>query len=502
VQVVNDPSNTPYNAPASDFRELQGRTSVIAFFLGMTIIAAALFLGRSNTFFVSFLAFSLLMTLLWRKAFRPWISLVSISAATPIAIFSQQFTCNFIFALWFAVFNMRYLFRLPKWIYVPLAMAAIGIIVSTINWMSGDIVRNVMRQGAFAINFVLTPFLLIPVAYLRIRESRDHAANLKVLLFYLIVPSTLILVSAKLFGTVANAWEASLHVSDLPEGFLQYRLGNVVVNFLRTEVGFILAALICASTAIAASKVKCMYRLLAGACLILNAFLLLATGSFGSGFACFCGLAAIFYSQFRTVGVLKVLVSLAVICSMLFLTYSFSSPSMKAYLGKRYENRVSNANTDRLVLWARGADQLLQNPEGVGWTLSVGDRVKSFFHNDYLTYAVSYGFIGGLAYTFLIVGLLISFFQVRKSAIDDPSMLASSLAGLGVIVAVAVNSMTDHMTENRWYFNLIWSVIWCCYFCSRPPVQMEPVRQATRSETGIAGKKASPEYLCQTSRVS
>ena len=267
----------------------------------MAIIAASILLGRSYVFFVSFLAFSILMTLLWRKAPRPWIFLVSISAAIPIAISRYQFACNLIFALWFAVFNIRYLFRLPKWIYVPAALAVLGIFTSSINWMSGDVVRSIMRQVTFAYNFFLAPFLLLPVVYLRMRESRDHAANLQGLLFCLIVPSTLILISAKLFGTVANAWEASLHVGSLPEGFLQYQLGKVIVNFLRTEVGFILAALICASTAVTVSQVKGLYRLIAGACLASNVFLLLATGSFGSIFACLCGLAAIFYTQFRNV---------------------------------------------------------------------------------------------------------------------------------------------------------------------------------------------------------
>jgi len=387
---------------------------------------------------------------------------------------------------------MRYLFRLPKWIYVPTALAVLGIFTCSINWMSGDVVRSIMRQGAFAYNFFLAPFLLLPVVYLRMRESRNHAANLQGLLFCLIVPSTLILISAKLFGTVANAWEASLHVEMLPEGFLQYKLGEVIVNFLRTEVGFILAALICASTAVTVSQVRGLHRLLAGACLVANVFLLLATGSFGSILACLCGLTAIFFAQIRTVSVTKVLVSVAVICCVLFLTYSLSPPGIKEYLGKRYEHRVVKADKDRLGLWARALEQLLQHPEGVGLTLEVGDKVKSVIHNDYLTYAVSYGFIGGLAYAFLVVGLLISFFQVRKSAINDPSALAVHLAGLGVIVAIVVNSITDHMNSNRWYFNVIWSVIWYSYFCSRA-AQKETVPKEMRSETVIEGITLSNE---------
>ena len=203
----------------------------------MAIIAAPILLGRSYAFYVSFLALSILMTLLWRKAPRPWTYLVSISAATPIAIARQQFAGNLIFALWFAVFNPRYLFRLPKWIYVPAALAVIGIATSSINWVSGNFVGSIMRQGAFAFNFFLAPFLLLPAVYLRMSESRDHAANLQGLLFCLIVPSTLILISAKLFGTVANAWEASLHVGGLAEGYLNYQLGKVIINFSERKSG-------------------------------------------------------------------------------------------------------------------------------------------------------------------------------------------------------------------------------------------------------------------------
>lgn len=489
---MNDHLNTSYYAPTSDHREARGRTSIIAFFLGMSIIAASILIGRKYAFYVPFLAFSILMTLLWRKAPRPWIYLVSISAATPIAISKQQFACNLIFALWFTVFNMKYLLKIPKWIYLPAGLAIFGVITSSINWMGDNFIRSIMRQGAFAFNFILAPFILLPMIYVRMKESRDHASNLQGLLFCLILPSTLILISAKLFGTVANAWEASLHAGSLAEGFLQYTLGRVVVNFLRTEVGFILAALICASTAIAISKVKTLYRLLAGACLISNAFLLLATGSFGSALACLCGLVAIFYKQFRAVTVTKVLASVAVICCILLLTYSFSPPSIKGYLEKRYTHRVTNADTDRLRLWGRAMDYFLEHPGGVGFTLSAGDRVKSYIHNDYLAYAVSYGIMGGIAYTSLVVGMLIPFLLVRKKASDSPAGHAIYLAGLGVIVAIAANSMTDHMTENRWYFTLIWSIVWYCYFCSRKG-QTEPVRQLIRSETVIAGTAASHE---------
>ncbi len=466
---MDDQETIPWQAPGVKSREVREKKATTAIFLGMVVISASILLGRSYAFLLPFLAFSIIMTLIWRNVPRPWILLVSMSAAVPVALSKYNLACNLIFALWFTLINPRYLFRLPKWIYLPSVLAMLGILLSSINWMSSDIARSFMRQLTFAYNLFLGPFLLLPTVYLKMRESRDHVSNLQGLLFCLIVPSTLILISAKLLGRVTNAWEASLHTQMLAEGFLMYQLGKVTVNFLRTEVGFILAALICASTAVTISQVRNLYRLIAGACLAANMFLLLVTGSFGSIFATLSGLASIFYIQFRTVSLTKVLASAAVICCMLGLTFVLLPPSIKDYLGKRYEHRVTDADTDRFVLWERAVDQLLQHPEGVGFTLAVGGKVKSFIHNDYLTYAVSYGFLGGTGYVFLVVGLLISFFRVQKSEINDPAALATYLAGLGVIVAFAVNSVTDHGNENRWYFNTIWSMIWYCYFCRRIP---------------------------------
>lgn len=119
--------------------------------------------------------------------------------------------------------------------------------------------------------------------------------------------------------------------------------------------------------------------------------------------------------------------------------------------------------------------RFFQHPEGVGMTLMVGERVKTYVHNDYLGYTVSYGICGGLAYLLLMIMLLVSFFRVRKSAIRDSSALAVYLAGVGVIVALALNSITDTISNNRWYFNAIWSIIWYCYFCSHS-VRTEPVK--------------------------
>ena len=466
---MNTRSDILFNAPDADFPELSGRSSVIACCAGMAGILLSIVLGRSYAFYFGFLVFAIVMTLVWRKSPRPWIFLVSIAAATPIAVFKQQFTCNLIYAFLFAVLNLRYLARLPRWMYPLCGLAVCGLMVSSVNWISDDApIRSVMRQGAFAFNFLLSTFVLLPLIYCRMEKSRDTVANLQGLLFCLIIPSTLILLSAKLFGNVANSWEASQHAGSLPDGFLLYKLGRVLVNFLRTEVGFILAALICSSAAVTVSQITFKYRLLGGMCLAANVFLLLVTGSFGSGFACLSGLTAIFFIQFRTANVTKVLMSLGVVCCMLLLTFWLLPPNMKNYLGKRYEHRVVNADTDRVALWVRGINYYFDHPLGVGFTLKAGDTQKTVIHNDYLAFTVSYSLLGGVAYTSLVLGLLFSFIRKRTSQVTgDPFAMAVYLAGLGVIIVIALNSITDHMAENRWYFNLIWSVVWYSYFCSR-----------------------------------
>ncbi len=450
--------------PTLSFRE-GGKTSVsLAFFVGTVILGAGIVLGRSRIYILFIPAVAFIMTLLWRRLDRPWINLASIAAATPIAVARYKLNGNLIFALFYTVLNPRCFFRLPGWIYLPSILVLFGLITSSINWTSEGVTSGFMRQIMFAFNLFFGPFLLLPAVYQRMKSGNNHEANLKTLLFCLILPSTILLLSAKLFGNIANLWEASRHTKSLVEGFYMYRLGNAYINFLRTEIGFILAALICASVAIVSCPIKTGIKTVASGCLLVNIFLLLSTASFGSIAACFMGLAAIFLVQMQKINLGKVILSVFVLCFTLVITYALAPDSTKDYLEKRFEHRVVNKDTDRLTLWAYGVDAILKHPEGVGLTLK--GSTGAFIHNDYIVYMVSYGVIGGLCYFLLVISVIVSFLRLRKKISRDPAALAVYLAGLGVIVALAFNSITDHSNENRWYFNVIWSIIWYCYFCS------------------------------------
>ena len=171
------------------------------------------------------------------------------------------------------------------------------------------------------------------------------------------------------------------------------------------------------------------------------------------------------------INLIRFLISIMVIACLLFLIWILSPVSVKNYVEQRYQDRIvykdKGINLDRFMLWRRAINYFYEHPEGVGWTLTVGDIKKSNPHNDYLVYAVSYGIIGGMVYAYLVLRLLIYFFRKSKTIIKDPYAMAVTLAGLGVVVVAFVNSMTDHMVASQWYFNVIWSIIWYSYFCSQ-----------------------------------
>jgi hypothetical protein len=53
-----------------------------------------------------------------------------------------------------------------------------------------------------------------------------------------------------------------------------------------------------------------------------------------------------------------------------------------------------------------------------------------------------------------------------------------SLAGAGAATVLLLNSLSDHMTANRWYFNVVWMMVWYAYFASRA----RPVAAGTPEE--------------------
>jgi hypothetical protein len=463
--------NTLRKGSIANYREDKGRFSASPFVLGTVIIAISIYFGKANTAVsVIILAISFVATALWQNSPYPWIFLVSMLVANPVNS-SLIFSSSIIFAFALMVFRPRYIWGLERWIYLPAIVAVIAFGCSALNWMSGDMVSSLLRQVAYSSNYLMGPLFLFPIIYFRLGQNRDSVTHLKGLLFYLIIPSTLMLYLAHKFGTPMLYRQTDINAEDrLLGGLLTYRIGNTTVDFLRTHVGFILSSLICASVAIVVSRVKMIYRLFAAGSLALNSLFLIFTFSIGSTVACLCGLAAMLLVQLRAVNVIRYLVSIIVLVAIILLVWRLSPGVVKKYVDKHYKNRFEShkgLNIDRYYLWQAAINSLAKHPAGVGWTLAVGKSKKISSHNDYLVYAVSYGIMGGMAYAYLVLRLLIYFYRKSRRMTKEPYAIAVTFAGLGVTVVACVNSMTDHMIASKWYFTAIWSIIWYCYFSSR-----------------------------------
>lgn len=435
--------------------------------LGILIICSSIFVA--NFYIVSSVLFVIAFFLsVFGKSLRfTRINLSSMMSANPVNI-TSAIPCNIVFAPWIMLFDVGSIFLIPRWIFVATLLSLLSFTCSSINWITGSGISSILSQIGYMLSYLLGPLILMPIIYSRLSECKDSNLKLKGLIFYLIIPSTALLLLAHFFGQpIQNSYQDT----NFAMNTRMYKFGNMLFNFTRTHVGFILASLICASTAVAASKVKKLYRLLATACLAGNILLLLITGSVGSAIACICGLFAILLIIFKRSNIIRALTMIFAITVVLGTTWVLAPQSVKKYTEDRYQERFKKKGRlnaeDRLMLWGRASKFLIKNPEGVGWSVLVGDKVKSNPHNDYLLYAISYGVLAGIIYAYTILRLLFYFYTKASKRLLDQNTQAVTLAGLGVAIVIMINSMSDHLIANRWYFSVIWSILWFAYFSSR-----------------------------------
>jgi hypothetical protein len=334
-----------------------------------------------------------------------------------------------------------------------------------ITWAGGASMGILVPQVVFATNYLLGPFLFIPLIFSRIRQDCDPELLLKGLILGLIMPTLLLFLLARTFGQPyidANAFsENMLNVST-------FRLGRIDIQMIRTQVGIILAALICASFAITISQTRRGIRFMAGGCLAAALYLLLVTGSVGSTIAGLAGMFLILVMGLRRFSLKRYFILLTVGLGLGLGIWTVLPPGIQNYATSRYELRVgrsASSTADRSWRWKKSLKFLVENPSGVGWSLYV-EPLHTYPHNDYLTYAIAFGLVCGLIYFLYPPVFILTFLSFRPSAMD-PSRFALALAGAGVAVVVLINSLSDHLTSNRWYFNVVWSLIWYAYFASR-----------------------------------
>jgi len=441
--------------------DVGGKQIYFAFCLGMVFDLASIYFG--NPYLVSLLAVLLaaLMTFKWLNKPMPWIVLVSVIAANPVNI-NASISLNLIFAFFLILLNTQYLNKLPSWLYIVLVFAFVSILGSVINWRVNG---GYFTQFAAILNYIVGPFFLIPLIYFRLQKVRNAKLLLTGFVISLIVPSVILMYLARLFGSPVV--DSRTSAFDYLVNISVYYLGNVEFQLTRTHAGILLASLICASFAVIVSSVSKTIRLLCVGCLIIAIFLLLVTGSVGSTLAALCGIILLLITAQRYNSLKRYIVILPIIIGFAFVGWNQVPQGIKTYADSRYEERFSGSAieaSDRTIRWQESLEYMIQNPEGRGWDLYVS-TTGSYPHNEYLAYAIAFGFLCGLLYIFVPAKILFSMLA-PKVRIKSPAQITILLAGVGVVTVLLFISFSDHLTANRWYFNVVWSIVWYSYFAS------------------------------------
>jgi hypothetical protein len=503
--------------PAESTRDLgglegaEGSSLILAFAAGMVVSLLSLAVADPYRMAAVGLLAGVVGTLVCRRNPLSWVVFVSVLAANP-ANATTPVALNLYAGAVFLLLAGRYGWaRIPvlvKWaLLFGLLSVAISLLLSLrstpvvlsiyaedtalprvdmITWVNGLHMEGLFTQVTSLVNYLLGPFLLIPLIFSRIRQGRDPEWLVKGLVFGLILPTLVLILLARNVGrpTLApdEAGQVLVNVST-------FKLGNLDIRLIRTQVGIVLAALICASFALAISKIRVGLRVLATVCLAAAGYLLLVTGSVGSALASLAGMFMILFLGKRQFSVRRYFILLIAAVGLAAGTWTVLPQGVQQYVVSRYELRLGgggSATADRAWRWRKSLQYLGDHPTGVGWSLYL-QAIGTYPHNDYISYAIAYGVMGGLLYLLYPLGLLASF-ALFKGNPRDPAGFALALVGAGVTTVLLLNSLSDHLTANRWYFNVVWSVIWYAFFASREPADAS----LARSAGGLEGTGTAP----------
>lgn len=474
--------------------------------MGMAFNLLSTAIGDPYPMAMAGLLVALAATILWRENSLAWTLFAAVVAANP-ANPSTTVAINLLCAaIFFVLMRSSGWTALPRLLHIAFFFVMLSMVISILaslpeelnvttihttdisrprpwmfTWTGGATIEILSNQIVSVTNYLLGPFLFIPLIFSRIRQGYKADRLLIGMVAGLIVPTLFLLLIARSFGQPILDANASV------EGLINvstYRLGKLIFIMTRTQVGIILAALICASFAVSISPVRWGTRLVALVCLIMAAYLLMVTGSVGSTISGLAGILVILLLGIRQFSVKRYFVMLFVGVGLIVATWAILPASIQNYTKTRYELRVGKSGSptaDRSWRWKKSFDYMLENPSGIGWSLYV-EPLHTYPHNDYLSYGIAFGVLCGIIYFLFPTALLLSFISYNLMP-RDPPRFTLSLAGAGVTTVLLINSFSDHLTANRWYFNVVWSLIWYAYFASRSTSFPSPSKTPSTNST-------------------
>jgi len=241
-----------------------------------------------------------------------------------------------------------------------------------------------------------------------------------------------------------------------------YELNGVEIPFVRTQLAILLSVSMMASYVLAIRSMSILLRLFSFIFMLVALGILFWSGSRAGLLA--GALALIVYhlvlkptnpeTQRTVIVVVLLTIGIAgLICAF--------PDVVQAIWSNRWLDLVQGGISEepRPEKWRAGLIQFLHEPIGVGWTFSTLEGSCTVFHNDFLAFAVSYGFFGGLAYIMIFAQIFIAALKTTKIRDDFTRQMLGAVA-LVAVVALALNSMSDHLTAYCPRFQLCWIIVY------------------------------------------
>ncbi len=335
---------------------------------------------------------------------------------------------------WWVLFLLAFVFialSIPRWI------------PNTRIWIT-EVKQAVSRIG-YIVMFSLAVVMTIPSKKDALRSVSIlavMAVSILVLFYVWGVPGIPI-------GTGSGDWMT--HATR--EVFMQ--IGQGYMNFNRTSVCIVLAALAVVNLALGIGRGRTSFALIFHGAAIASVALLMRLASTGSAFAMVCGMAVIAFGYLALRPTAGRVISTVLLFSVVGGALFWAVFRTENRLAERIALKVGEGRIDRWPLWVEGITYTLQTPIGTGWT----DRTTAA-HSDWLLYFVNYGWLSGLGY---FLGSAWLFWQLARQVLGEarsrPETRTLVLVALASLTVYGVNSILDMLSANLTYYNIVWACI-------------------------------------------
>lgn len=333
----------------------------------------------------------------------------------------------------------------------PLMLLLAGVLLSIPFW---DLtLRNCLHQVRYVVSFIGL-FGVIPLTCLGFLRKR---ADYEFVVLMLLMQMICIMAIVFFFGNpVYTATAVEVDASGRLDIAAGYDLGALSFGYVRTQVSILLAVLMTGGIAAVLYGPTWPVRALFGGLVAVSGYILIAKCSVASMASLALGVGvlvadALMHSPKHA---FKVLAVCGVIGAIVW--YGAQSDYYQ-FVALRIQYKADTGN-DRSTEWMTAIDQCLSYPFGKGFTTTTD--TGNVTHNDYLTYAISYGIIGFAGFCGLVGrGLLHWVFAAsRGKRVAAGSSLIRSV-GLGTLVVYGANAMFDVLTAQIVYFQIVWALI-------------------------------------------